>query len=285
MPGTRSGSPQARALGAELRERRELANVSIRGLAQLLDIPKTRLARYESGAAVPKPEDVASYLTALGVTGEEHERIVDLARNTESPNWITSGIPGIQQELATLIEFEKTAVAMTEVAPFLVPGLLQIPEYMHAIMSDMSEKETGPRILMRMERKNLLARPDAPHFDVILGESALYEVLGGPRVMAEQLRHVAKVVDENDRVTVRVIKSGARTLHPAHVGQFILFEFAKATPIVQLEHYSGVAFLKGPRDIAAYQRAVTTLRELAMDPTESLQMITKRAAELEGIDA
>lgn len=110
---------------------------------------------------------------------------------------------------------------------------------MQAIMHDMSDKETGPRILMRMERKNLISRVDSPSFDVILGMTR-----GPPSI-------------------------SYRALSP---------------PIVHLEHYSGAASLKGSRDIAAYKRAVNTLRERAVYTVESLRMISKGAAELEGID-
>jgi transcriptional regulator with XRE-family HTH domain len=80
MTRTTGGTPKARALGAELREAREAAGRSLRALAQELDTNHVRLMRYETGKTVPPPEVVAAFVTALGVSAIERDRLVEMAR-------------------------------------------------------------------------------------------------------------------------------------------------------------------------------------------------------------
>lgn len=277
-----ANSPSARALGAELRDARKQARLSLRALAERLAVAKTQLNRWETGTSVPSPEHVASFLTALGVNGDEYERILEQARSTDAPSWISSGIPGVQKELASLVQFESTATEITEVAPMLIPGLLQTPDYMRASMAALQNNQIGPRILTRMERRTVLTKSNAPTFTALIGEAALREPFGGQAAMAEQLRHITTAATDQSNITVRVIRSGAETFHAAHAGQFILLRFPKADPIVQIDHYSSLIFIKGPRDVAAHAEAVNRLQDLALSAGDSLDFIATLRAEMEG---
>lgn len=282
MATTRANSPATRALGAELRSARNQTGLTVRALADKLAMPKTRISRWETGSGVPQPEQVASYLTALGVTGDEYERILEQARTTESPSWVTSGIPGVQKELASLVQFENTATEIIDVAPMLIPGLLQTADYMRAVMNGMDDKQIGPRILTRMERRTTLTKPDAPAFTALIGENALREPFGGRAAMAEQLAHLVRTANDVPNVTVRIIRSGAETFHPAHAGHFVLMRFPNADPIIEVEHFSSLVFLKSPRDIAAHAKAVETLSNRALSPAESIDLITEIRTTMEG---
>lgn len=282
MATTRANSPATRALGAELRNARTQAGLTVRALADKLDVPKTRISRWETGSGVPQPENVASYLTALGVTGDEYERILEQARSTEAPSWVTSGIPGVQKELASLVQFERTATEIIDVSPMLIPGLLQTADYMRAVMNGMDDSQIGPRILTRMERRTILTKKRAPTFTALISEYALREPFGGPHAMAEQLAHIEATAIDLPNVTVRVLRSGAEGFHPAHAGHFVLMRFPKADPIIEVEHFSSLVFLKSPRDIAAHAKAVETLTDLALSESESLNLISETRKTMEG---
>lgn len=279
MAGNSEHPPKARALGAELRECREAAGLKQRELAKAIGVSYVSVSRYETGARSPKPEDVAQILGTLGVTGERYDELVDMARDADQPNWLDSGHAGIRRELTTLIEFERDATAITDVATSVIPGLLQTSDYARAVIGE-ATSDVDARVAMRIGRRDTLTRRNAPTFAALITEHALREPIGGHGVMAEQLRHLSKMA-ELDNVTVQVIPAGSTQWHPAHAGQFILFEFAKSAPIVHLEHYRTSAFLHRGRDVIAYQEAATTLRQLAMSPAESVGLIAEITDRLE----
>ncbi|WP_190817881.1 Scr1 family TA system antitoxin-like transcriptional regulator [Saccharopolyspora pogona] len=63
-------------------------------------------------------------MTALGVSATERDRLVEMARDADAPN-LTADRSVVRQELTALIEFERTATRITNVATGLIPGLLQ----------------------------------------------------------------------------------------------------------------------------------------------------------------
>ncbi|WP_017973270.1 helix-turn-helix domain-containing protein [Actinopolyspora halophila] len=280
MARTTQVNPRARALGAELRQLREEADLGVRELGRRLGIGHTTIWRYESGTKSPSPEDTASLLTALGITGAERERIIDTARNVREPNWLSSGVPGMREELATLIDFERSASHITEMCTLVVSGLLQTSDYARAVMATVPSEHAEARLAFRLSRRDILDRRDCPHFVAIIAEAALQERIGGDEVMAEQLRHLLKMADR-DNVTIQVLAAGATTWHPAHAGPFILFEFADQQPIVHLEHYRTSAFLRKIKDVADYRTAADTLRQRAMSPDESKATIARRLESIE----
>ncbi|ASU79949.1 XRE family transcriptional regulator [Actinopolyspora erythraea] len=237
------------------------------------------LSRYESGARTPKPEDVAQILTTLGVRGARYHELVEMARDADQPNWV-SGPTGARRELTTLIEFETSARHITDVCTDVMPGLLQTADYAAAVMGNQSDADTNARVTMRVGRQNILYRANAPTLEVIITEHTLREPLGGYDVLLEQLRHLAKM-SELDNVTIRAIPDGSTRWTPAHAGSFVLFEFAKAAPIVHLEHVASSTSVYSARETRAYQQAATTLRQIAMPPAQSAELINNIANELE----
>ncbi|GAA4876349.1 helix-turn-helix transcriptional regulator [Saccharopolyspora cebuensis] len=282
MTRTTGGTPKARALGAELREARENAGRSLRALAQELETNHVKLMRYETGKSVPAPEVVAAFVTALGVSATERDRLVEMARDADTPNWLTADRAGVHQELTALIEFERTATRITNVATGLIPGLLQTSDYARAVMRGKPVGEVEKLVLMRLGRREVLSTRNAPRLTAIISENALREPIGGPEVMADQLRKVEQIA-EWEGVDVRVIRSGSTVWHPGHVGPFVVFEFPKARPIVHLEHYRSSAFLYNPGLAEEYVDAITTLLSLALDPAQSIAFIAERAHEMEAI--
>lgn len=282
MTRTTGGTPKARALGAELREARQAVGRSLRALGQELDTNHVKLMRYETGRSVPSPDVVAAFVTALGLPAAERDRLVEMARDADAPNWLTADRAGVRQELTALIEFERTATRITNVATGLVPGLLQTSDYARAVMRGKPVGEAEKLVLMRLGRREVLASRDAPHLTAIISENALREPIGGYAVMAEQLHKVAELA-EWPNIDVRVVPAGCTRWHPGHVGPFVVFEFPKAQPIVHLEHYRSAAFLHNPGVAREYLDAITTLLSFAMDDAESIAFITKCADEMEAL--
>ncbi|MEV0055553.1 helix-turn-helix transcriptional regulator [Saccharopolyspora shandongensis] len=286
MTRTRGGSPKARNLGAELRKVRTDAGFNQRDLAQKLEVPRPRLQRWENGTTVPSTAEVSAFLAICGVVnGPERDRLVELVEDVGAGGWITSDITGVRTELTTLIEFERTCTSVLNVSPLLVPGLLQTAGYVRAIMTGTKMDEVDKRVGIRLGRQEVITRrKNALPYVAIIGEWALREPMGGPDVMAEQLRRIAEL-SERPNIEVHILPQGFTTAHPAHMGSFVLFEFAKAAPIVHLEHYGSAAFLDATKEVAAYQRAGDLLRNAALSESDSRALIAEIATAMEKDDS
>lgn len=278
MARNTSDTPRARALGAELRRLRNQSGMSVRDFGKHVGLPYVRISRAETGRKPPTAEDVATILGALGVAGSERERLLDMARAALDPTWVA---PGVDKQLQALIDFEADATTITDVAPLLVPGLLQTENYARAIMSDgvMTAGEIQAAVTTRLGRQNILLREKPIQFVALIGAPVLRHPFGGREVMAEQLRHIAKQA-ELPNVTVQAIPV-SETWEPSLAGPFVLYEFPLAEPVVHVEHYRSSMFLPDKKDVEDMRKAADTIRERAMSPEETSGLITNVIDEME----
>ncbi|MDP9644136.1 transcriptional regulator with XRE-family HTH domain [Actinopolyspora lacussalsi] len=282
MTSTKRTSPRARALGAELRDFREQAGMTVRDVAERLGGHHSKYARLETGQTPQSPEIVVALLATYGASESERDRLASMARDaTEETNWIKPRDRSVNPDLTTLIEFERTATSIVDVSPIMIPGPLQTADYARAVMaSGMRAEELEAHVTMRIGRRDVLTRRNPPRLHLFIGEWALREPMGSAEVMADQLRHLTKMT-ELDNVTLRIVPSRTGGWTPAHAGHFLLFEFAKAAPVVHVEHLQSDAFLSSSGEIEAYQNAVANLHDVAMSPEDSTELIASVITELE----
>lgn len=276
-----STTPKARALGAELRQARERAGLGLRELARRLEMSHSVLSRIESGERPPRPEDVASILTALGVNGAAQESVLDLSRDTGGSHWLSVGMPEQEMQLAALLDFERTASHIIDVSPLLVPGLLQTSDYVRAIMTAAGRPshEVEMRSAVRLGRREALRRENPARLTAYIGEPALRQRIANADAMREQFRFILEMA-EKPHVTVRILPA-VSGWHPGLEGAFSLLEFTAAPPIVHLETRRSGLFLGEGADVDAYRTAVDKVREAAMSPADSTRLIADALKEME----
>jgi DNA-binding XRE family transcriptional regulator len=278
-----AGKPRARTLAAMLRHVRKRANMSARELAKRLGITHPTIGRWESGETVPNAEDVSAVLAHLGVVGEERESILSLARGHQEDDWLSSGPPGVSEQLAGVMECERTAKRITEWTPLGIPGMMQTSEYARAIISKgdstLSRTEVDSRVMLRLARRDALTRREPVQFLALIGEPAIHGSIGGHAVMADQLQQV-RYISKRGNVTTHVV-SVTGDWHPGHVGPFILYEFDTMPTIVYLEHFRNGTFIVEEKVVAAYRTAAETIHQAAMSAEETAALIADVISTLE----
>ncbi|TWF93645.1 helix-turn-helix domain-containing protein [Saccharopolyspora dendranthemae] len=277
---TERNTPKARLLGAELRDLRKKARMTVRDLGAELGLAQGTVSRYERGERTPEIAYVARLLGVLGVTGDRYDELIEFAKTASEPNLVADSRSGMHSHLIELSEYDRAATRTTHVAPLVVPGPFQTRAYATEIMSTVPPDEREVRIEMRMARREALYSQDAAIG--LIAERVLCETMGSEAVMLEQLQHLVALA-EQPNIDIRVIPSSVRTWTLAHNGSFILYEFAKAAPTVHLEHYRGPVFLYDTTDVDAYRQALDTLTTTAMSPEESADLMSDIAKKLEGI--
>ncbi len=267
-------------LGAELRDARRKKGLTLRGLASILDVSHSVLVRWEHGDRVPSAESVSTVSAVLGVSSTAQTRMLKLAREAavEPAPTLSMSSPGGVDQLATLLEFERTATKITDVAPLLIPGLLQATEYTRAIMTaGIPEREANKRVAMRQGRRDIITRKRAPaKYTALILESVLHQPIGVPGAQQDQLRFLDEIA-ERDNVELRIIPAAAGWT-PAHAGPFVLLEFAKADPVVHLEHHRSSAFLQDEDAVDAFRSARDELERIALSREDSRKLIAEISA-------
>jgi len=272
---------RGRTLGAELRDLRKKVDLTTRAAAARIGWTPSMLNRTENGLRATSAEEVAMILGAYGATGAERERLLSLARDAETPGWWETGDSIYPSPLKALIGFESQAVRITNIELALIPGLFQIPEYSRAIMraADIPPLEIETRVATRLGRQAILSRPAPPKLIAIIDESALRRPVGGPTVMAEQLRVLARLA-QRPNITVRVIPFHAGA-HAALVGGFSILEFERARPLVHQEGNRSLSFVDSPTEVDSFVADVDTLTRTSLPPERSLDYIRMIATSFE----
>ncbi|MFB7614890.1 helix-turn-helix domain-containing protein [Kitasatospora sp. NPDC056181] len=191
--------------GEELRFYREMIGYTQEELGKLLHCNRTNITRYESGKRrMPgdSVEDADRVLKTGGLLKRLWDR-VDWEAEVEHPDWFRDHA-----------DMEAEAVAVRVFQYGYMHGLLQCREYARAMFAagddagnvDLIEERTVAR-LARQER--FLAR-GGPLLLVVLDESSIRSVVGGPKVMARQMEHLLSVM-ELSNVLVQVAPFTSRS--------------------------------------------------------------------------
>src|SRR5213075_2060659 len=128
-------NPKAAAIGADLRRARQAAHLTQRQLAEKLGWNYVRIHRAETGERPLPATEVGEFLAAVEAPVELAAKLVDMTHDAGTLNpWWGVGTLELQRQIDALLELESVATAITAVAPLLVPGLLQTPDYTRRIM-------------------------------------------------------------------------------------------------------------------------------------------------------
>lgn len=276
-------TPKAQALGAALRQAREDKQLLLRELAAMIKRDIGVVSRWETGDRTPKPEQVAQILTKLEVDGERYDEIMTLAYGTNESQWVATTLPEQKQQLAAYVDWEQGATRIVEVAPLLIPGILQTREYIRGIMmaARVSPNEIALRVTSRLGRSDAITKPKPARLHVFLGQSALSQEIGGRSAMVGQLDHLLAMAAKPN-IDLRVVPDH-QGWHPGLEGAFALIESprpasgrraaAKSSSIVFVETRRSVLMLHQDDDVAAYRRALTLVEAVAMRPETSANFI------------
>jgi hypothetical protein len=272
---------RSRELGDGLRQAMEQAGLTGKQAAQMLSWSPSFVSLLLSGKRGASEVDIAAFLGVCRVKGPERDRLLALCREQDNPGWLQQHGSRMPKQLVTLIDHENKAVAISAFEVTGVPGLLQTGEYARAAISrivNVPPDEIDDRVAARLARQSLFSRDRPARFTFYLHESALRLPVGGPAVMAEQLRHLQRM-STRSYLTLRVVPVvlGA---HAAMTGAFRLMEFAEFKPVAYLESETSSLFLEKPEEIQAYRRILGALADTALGEGQSRELIAALATGL-----
>jgi hypothetical protein len=174
------------------------------------------------------------------------------------------------------MRLEDGAREIYEYAPYVIPGLLQVPAYARALFEAVNPDATASEIELmvdlRMSRQERLATADPPYVSAVLDETVIRRAVGGSAVLCEQLESLLPLMDTT-RTLLRVAPLN-RGAHAALGAPLILLVLPDGGQVAYLEGLVNGQLLEDPDAVRARRRSYDRVSAEALTPGESAALIT-----------
>ncbi|MFG3005726.1 helix-turn-helix domain-containing protein [Streptomyces calvus] len=272
-----AGSPTARRrrLSIELKKLREKSALTCAQVGEALDWSGSKVNRMETGSGRVQPSDIDALCRFYDTSDELREFLKSLAREAKTRGWWQVHGAGVPEWFNIYIGLEQDASTLRQYQCELLPGLLQIEAYireLHTTGAHLSAEDIDRAVRVRLERQEMLTRPDSPDAWFIVNEGAVRNVIGNRELMRQQLERVLDAATLPS-VTLQVLPFDSGT-YPA-TGSFTMLGFpAPEDPdLVYRDGITDAVYLEGEHHVREYTRAFDGLRAAALSPQRSARLI------------
>ncbi|MFF5155534.1 helix-turn-helix domain-containing protein [Streptomyces sp. NPDC000348] len=278
-----AGSPTARRrrLSIELKKLREKSALTCAQVGEALDWSGSKVNRMETGSGRVQPSDIDALCRFYDTSDELREFLKSLAREAKRRGWWQVHGAGVPEWFNIYIGLEQDASTLRQYQCEVLPGLMQTKAYareLHTTGAHMSAEDIDRAVRVRLERQEMLSRPNSPDAWFIVHEGAVRNVIGDRETMREQLERILETA-ELPSVTLQVLTFDSGT-YPA-TGSFTMLGFpAPEDPdLVYRDGITDAVYLEGEHHVREYTRAFDGLRAAALSPQRSVQLIKSVAKE------
>ncbi|WP_069769080.1 helix-turn-helix transcriptional regulator [Streptomyces sp. LUP30] len=254
--------------GFELRRMREAAGLTQRQFGDILNYTGSLVGQVETARKVPTPEFSERVDAALG-TGGLFSRLVELVLRSQLPAWFRQ-VAELQARATEIYSFEMG----------MVPGLLQTRAYTRAVLGAMDKANLDDRTAVRLARQRIFEKAEPPLFWVVLSEAALYQEIGGPEIMREQLAHLLAFRDD-PRINIQVLPFSAGA-HAGMTGSFDIYRFHSDPAIVYTEGYGSAHPSADPDTVKYCSLRYDHLQAAALSLKDTAELIRRLMEERYG---
>lgn len=221
----------------------------------------SKLSKIENGHSAPSVIDVERILTVLGVSEEVKTEYIKSARAdaTEATAWRLIRRLGFHRKQQQIAALEASMSLLRLFQPSLVPGLLQTPEYMRAVLEKkgLGEETLSRTIAARLERQRIL-HDTGKTLRFVITEPVLRWRILPPSMMAGQLDRITSA-SRLPNVDVRVAcLASAQNDVPGH--SFVI----RDDRMVTVETTHAELMVTDPRDVAVYVRKFEGFHSIAI---------------------
>lgn len=270
-----------RLVGGALRRYRENVGYALEDAARALECDRSKISRIETGQRGIRPKELRELLTEYGVPESEQAALASLARRGGQRGWWDQYADVLPEAFVDYIVMESAAAEIMTYEAQLVPDLLQTADYARAIAAAEPAYREGcaDQIVAAKATRQELVLGGSGRLSVVMGEAALHQQVGGPAVMAGQIRHLAAVTRDYPDITLQVLPFSAGAHAAAGSGSLAILRFpdAPSLGVVYLEALSGGVYLESQVDVASYIRAFAMLRASALTATDTARMLGEMA--------
>jgi transcriptional regulator with XRE-family HTH domain len=193
MSGTLSPTVRRRRLAFELRRLREAAKLTCEDVAGLLECSASKISRIENARVTASPRDVRDLLRIYGVPDDQHDSLIQLARDSRQKGWWHAYGDSVQPHFATYLGMESAASEIKHFNVTRIPPLMQTEDYAREVIAAGRMRTSLPvndrALELQLERQRL-AKASPPNVWIVMDEAALRRPVGGSDVMRAQIEHL-----------------------------------------------------------------------------------------------
>jgi transcriptional regulator with XRE-family HTH domain len=271
-----------------LRRLREQAGLSGDEVAVRLGWSGSKVSRIETHRTSVKPDDLLLLLDLYGVDKLQRGQLRALAEEQEGRGWWAAYSDALSEDYAAYISLESAATSIRTWSLQLIHGLLQTEDYARAVI-EAHKDSTGPiprggirrLVETRLRRQEMLIRQNHTQLTFVLDEAVLLRRFGTPAVMKAQLESLTRAA-QLPNVTLQILTLAGN--HPIGTGSFAILQFAPVhgaalDDVVYVEQLIQSSYVENEAETFRYQQAYAQLIDEALDPSASVDLISRVAAE------
>jgi transcriptional regulator with XRE-family HTH domain len=286
-----------RLVGSALRRYRENVGYALEDAARVLECDRSKISRIETGQRGIRPKELRELLTEYGVPESDQVALLAIASRGGQRGWWHPYAGSFSEAYLDYVIMESVAAEIMSYEAQLVPGLLQTEDYARAIAAaEPGYTTSGQRedaiAAMNVRRQGVLTGSSGSSGSagssasagrrlwVVLGEGALHQEVGGPGVLAGQIRHLAQLSEDLPDLTLQVLPftAGAHAAAGSASLAILRFSDAPSLGVVYVEALSGGVYLESQADVDRYIRAFALLRASALSAADSVHLLRSLGA-------
>jgi transcriptional regulator with XRE-family HTH domain len=264
-----------------LRRYREHVGYALEDAARVLECDRSKISRIETGQRGIRPKELRELLAEYGVPESDQAALVAIASRGGQRGWWHPYTGSFSEAYLDYVIMESVASEIMAYEAQLVPDLLQTEDYARAIAAAEPGYTAGGQqedaiAAMDVRRQGVLTgKPSGRRLWVILGEGALHQAVGGPGVLAGQIRHLLQLSEDIPDLTLQVLPFSAGAHAAAGSASLAILRFSDAPSlgVVYVEALSGGVYLESQTDVARYIRAFALLRASALSAADSVRLL------------
>jgi transcriptional regulator with XRE-family HTH domain len=249
--------------GVRVRELRRQAGVSQAELGLRLKLTGGMVGHLERATRVPNRDHVRTMDAEFATGGELDSLWLEVVQGKSVLPWFRDAL-----------EMERRSESISEYHPILIPGLLQTRSYARVLITARQLRHTAEEIEEVVElRANRLPtiRPSRPALWFVVEQSVVRRVIGGEKVMREQLQHIITLAEE-DTIRFQVIPDDVHH-HCGLCSPFRLMSMQNGRKAVRMEHTLGGSSFDRTAEIEEMSDLFGALQAEALSPRRSLEVL------------
>jgi transcriptional regulator with XRE-family HTH domain len=285
-----SSAARQRRLAGELRRLRRRARLTGKTVSTRFGWSEAKLSRIENGLAWVKVDDLNGLLALYEISGSQRDELVALAQESHEVSPLEELEGDVPTAHLEIMDAESEAETVWNWEPQVVPGLLQTDNYTRAVLQlwpgvfARPSGEVERRVETGRIRQRVLTREPPLDLCFVIDESVLLRGFAAPRLMHEQILHLAEI-SEHPNIELRILTlTGSQVVG---TGAFDYFKFPRIHGVprpdtVAVEHLQGTTFIESEEDVNIYRVVFGALREKSLSPQASRDALTRVARETWG---